>query len=402
VATGSSIEEEPSLTIPRPPRFWARPFGWPFAVAAVVAAVGLLGLGLQPDGPAADPIITLKGIMASKRDFFEDPAVQRLLLEQHHIRVEVTPRGSREVALEVIAQPDRYDFAFPSGQPTADLIKKDRSQKSLYNNQTRLFTSPIVLASYHDYAATLAGKEVAEPHGPTREKPLYYTLDTAEFIKLGEQGKTWNDIGIKPVKNGNRVLARTPGACRANSAGTYVGLVAFVKNGLKPAQTEAEVDQLAEQIKPLITATGMAESDLFEAYVTPEGKSQGPIVVVYEHQYFAYQLDRQRRTGTPDTDRVLLYPSQEFQTDPEFISLNEEAERLAEVLDSDPDLRKRMMELGYRVLDGTSTTGTEQLFQYLNANGVPVPAERSDLTRAELPELDLLEKLIRTAGRCRE
>jgi hypothetical protein len=146
----------------------------------------------------------------------------------------------------------------------------------------------------------------------------------------------------------------------------------------------------------------MPEPDLFESYLTQEGRSRGPVIVVYEHQYLEHQLGHRRRTGEPDDDRVLLYPMQEFQTDPEFISLKREGDRLARLLAEDPDLRARMMELGYRVLDRTDITGTEQLFKYMTDRGVPAPAERTDLTRVEFPELDLLEKLIRTAGRCEQ
>jgi hypothetical protein len=346
--------------------------------------------------------------MASKAEFFMDPEVRRLLLK-HHFRVEVTGRASREVALEVMAKPDSYDFAFPSGQPAANLITADRARKKLYNKVTQLFTSPVVLASYREYADTLVNYDNVATVQGAPDTALYYTLDTDKFIKLGEQQKRWNDIGIsthlnkdgKPITNGNQVLAHNSGVCRSNSAGTYLALIAFVKNGNRPAQTEAEIDHLAAQIRPFITAAGMPEPELFRSYKTSDGPSQGPIVVVYEHQYFAYQLERLRSTGEPDTDRVLLYPKQEFQADPAFISLKEgPADRLAELLKNDSELQRRMMELGYRVLDRTSTTGSDLLFQYLEDQGVPAPAEPSDRTRAEFPELDLLERLIKTVGRC--
>ena len=407
VTAVSSTVEEPLLTIPRPPRFWASPFGWSFAAAATVAVISTVALLIGSSRQPPEPVVTLKGIMASKAEFFNDPEVQRLLLKRH-FRVEVTVRASREVALEVMAKPDSYDFAFPSGQPAANLITVDRTQKKLYNKVTQLFTSPIVLASYREYADTLVNNNVATAQGAP-DTALYYTLDTDKFIKLGEQQKRWNDIGLsahlnkdgKPITNGNQVLAHNSGVCRSNSAATYLALIAFVKNDNRPAQTETEIDHLAAQIKPLITAAGMPEAELLRSYMTPEGRSQGPIVVVYEHQYFAYQLERLHSTGKPDTDRVLLYPKQEFQADPAFISLKEgPADRLAELLRNDSELQRRMMELGYRVLDRSFTTGSDQLFQYLKAQGVPAPAEPSDRTRAEFPELDLLERLIKAVGRC--
>lgn len=397
----SHVGEEPTFSIPRPPRFWPSPLGWGAVLAALVALV-CAGASLVVLVARPGPIVTIRGIMASKQDFFNDERVQDLLLE-HHIRVEVTPRGSGEVAAEVLGQKtEAYDFAFPSGQPAADLIRKERSKRRLYNRTTYLFTSPIVLASYREYAEALVGRGAAERHSGGPGDALYYTLKTAKFVELGRLGKTWNDIGIKGITNGNRVLARTSGVCRSNSGLTYLGLVAYVVNGSKPVQTGTEVDQVAKEIGPLVTGTGMPESELFSVYVTPEGKSQGPIVVVYEHQFFAYQQNHRRSSGRVDTERVLLYPEQEFQTDPVYISLKRgNGDRLGRLLRTDPGLRRRMMELGFRVVDDPSDPGTAPLYGLLEDHGVPAPDERTDYTRAELPKLNLLQRLADEVDECR-
>lgn len=375
---------------------------------ALACSILLLSTAVQP--PAQPVVLTLKGVMASKADFFDDKEVQRLL-RGHNIQVEVTRRGSREVALEVTGQQsEQYDFAFPSGQPAADLIKNDRQAKGKYNRTTRLFTSPIVLASYREYAETLSRNGAVTTHHRPPETSLYYTLHTGKFIELGENGSTWNSIGIQEqrdvndrvIANGNRVLAHSSGVCRSNSAATYLSLLAFVRNGTRPPKDDAEVSNVAQQIQPLITAAGMPESDLFKSYVTPEGKSQGPIVVVYEHQYFAYQIEHVRRHERVDDTRVLLYPEQEFQSDPEFVALTPNGHRLAEVLATDTALQERMKELGYRVTEGADVRGTRQLFDYLRVNGIIPPADRTDLTSADFPELGLLENLIRTVGRCQQ
>ncbi|MEU8800401.1 hypothetical protein [Spirillospora sp. NPDC048819] len=400
--------DEPLLGIAHPPRFWTSPFGRSFMISVSVAVVGTVTLLVSTFWPTAQ-ISTIHGIMASKQDFFNDEEVQRLL-RKHEIRVEVTARGSSEVAFEVLNQEtQRYDFAFPSGQPAADLIKNERRSRGLHTATTRLFTSPIVLASYREYAETLVRNGAADRHSGGPGGALYYTLDTAKFIELGKRGKTWNDLGIdrytnpdgSSITNGNRVLVHTPGVCRSNSGATYLGLAAFVENGGEPAQTEAEVDRIAGEIQPLFTASGMPESKPWRSYITPEGKSQGPIVVVYEHQYFAYQQSHRSRTGRVDTGRVLLYPKQEFQTDPEYISLKPGAgDRLGTLLHTDPELRRRMMQLGFRVIDDTDSTGTRRLFELLAGQGVPTPDERTDYTSAELPRLSLLQRLIDAVGGC--
>jgi hypothetical protein len=63
------------------------------AVLTGAAVLAVSGNVLLP----FERVVTLEGKMASKRDFFEDEEVQRLLLK-HHIRVHITSTGSREVA----------------------------------------------------------------------------------------------------------------------------------------------------------------------------------------------------------------------------------------------------------------------------------------------------------------
>jgi hypothetical protein len=98
-------------------------------------------------------------------------------------------------------------------------------------------------------------------------------------------------------------------------------------------------------------------------------------------------------------------PKEEFQTDPGPTPSSSRSRRVAQTSSPScspkiPPLRERMLELGYRVLDGDQdTVGTTQLFDYLTARDVPVP-RRADYTRAELPRLDLLERMIRVVDRC--
>jgi hypothetical protein len=405
VTVGHSTVEEPVLTISRPPPYWGwrSPFTWVFTVAMCLVLVGGVMVLKPVFYPPPEPVTLLRGIMASKQDFFNDAKVQQLLLD-HGFRVEVTARGSREVAMEVLGKgANSYDFAFPSGQPAADLIKRERSATGLYERVTTLFSSPMILATYREYAQTLDAFGVASPQ--REANPLYYTLQTDKFMALGTQHKTWNHLGISThgngLENGNQVLAQTSGVCRSNSGATYLGLLAFVANGRVPAQTEADVDRLVTAVRPLISGTGLPEADLFETYLTPEGKSRAPIVVVYEHQFLRYQLDHQRSTGQPDYGRVLLYPLEEFQTDPEFIALKPgPAGRLAELLATDTALRRRMMELGFRVQDPTDKVSSRQLFRYLDQHGLPIPGQ-VDITQAQFPKtLDLLERLIGAVGDC--
>ncbi|MET9644869.1 hypothetical protein ACFZB6_24795 [Streptomyces syringium] len=401
---GRSTVEEPRLAIERrAPSLWSRRRF--LVVIAPLLATVLTGAALLAlSGNFLLPfqrVVTLEGKMGSKGDFFGDEEVRRILM-RHHIKVHITSSGSREVAVRNI---DSYDFVFPSGQPAGDLITSERAAKNQYSKVHRPFVSPIVLATYRGYAETLRDAGIATPQ--RSEEPggsLYYTLDMAKFLDLvaRDGGNRWNDIGIQRhgTTNGNTVLAQTSDICRSNSAGTYLGLVAFTRNHDDVPDTEREADRLATQIKPLLVRQGLPAADVFQTYSSPEGKGISPIVVAYEHQYLAYQRQFQAQYDRVDSERVLLYPSSQFVTQPQFIALTPDGERLGELVVRDPGLRRRAMELGFRVLDPTGAVASDQLSAFLKGNGIPVPAAGSGDTKSLMPRLALLERMISAVGDC--
>jgi len=403
-ADHTALVLEPPLAVHRrAPKRRRRP-GFLVAFLAFMT-VGIVGAGLLlPTGNLFLPFtstITIEGKTGSKGDYFLDVQVQRLLLA-HHIRVHITQTGSRDVAVHDI---EGYDFVFPSGQPAADLVLNDRTNSAppKFTKVYRPFTSPVILATYREYAETLRTNGIATPQDASDPQPLYYQLDLKRFLDLvAVNGKTWNSIGIQHagVSNGNGILAHSPNICSSNSSGTYMGLVAFVENGNDIPRTLDDAQRLANQIKPKVTAQGLAAADLFRTYITPEGKGVAPIVVVYEHQYLAYQLDRQARTGSVDRGRVLLYPSTNFLAQPEFIALDAAGDQLGQLVTTDPQLRQRMVELGYRTLAPTADAPALPLDDYLRSRQVPVPSSGNDYTRAVLPELPLFEEMIKITGGC--
>jgi hypothetical protein len=370
------------------------------APVVVVGVVGLLLLVLTPvvvrSAPPAQATTVIRGKMGSKVDLFRDAEVQRIL-KRNGIEVVVDNSGSREIATNDI---DRYDFVFPSGQPTADLVLAERQKHDRYAQAHVPFVSPIVLATYRPYALALQDADVAVPMNPDRPDPLYYELDIGRFVELTELGKRWNDIGVRDhgIQNDNLVLAHTPDVCKSNSGGTYQGLIAYAKNGGKIATAESEVIALAESLAPFYRAQGAPTADRLPFYLSREGQRIAPIVVIYEHQYLAHQL--RRPDGLPDLERVLLYPSEHFETQPSFIALNENGTRLAQLLRTDPDLRRRAVELGFRVLDADQGTASPQLTGLLAERGIEAPSADDDHTRAYLPSLDLFETLVTTIGGC--
>ncbi|GAA2417738.1 hypothetical protein GCM10010420_55110 [Streptomyces glaucosporus] len=398
--------QEPRLTVTRPPR---RHLRRALAAALPVPVIGLVllvasGNLLLP----VRPVVTIEAKMASKGDFFQDPEVERLLMK-HGFRVHITSMGSRGIAKQDYGG---YDVVFPSGQPAADLISRERAQANRPVLLYRPFLSPIVLATYRDYAEVLAAEGVAKrlpsPGGP----PMYYTLDMRKFLDLArgkrkgvqrgsQDGYRWDEIDDKNrVRNGNKILAQTSDICEANSAGTYLGLVAFVEHGNDAPDSEAEADQLARKIKPLLIEQGLPSSERADTYLSPDGQSIAPISVIYEHQFLAHQLRHKAQKGETDNERVLLYPSTRFVTEPQLVALTDDGARLGELVSEDPELQHRAMELGFRTRGANSGASSDELTRFLTERQIPAPTTSSDDTRAVLPSLPLLERMIEIVGDC--
>ncbi|WP_282692909.1 hypothetical protein [Streptomyces sp. CC208A] len=393
-------------------------------VALPLALTGLFALlvtgnTLRP----FDRITTIEARMGSKSDFFKDPEVQRLLLE-HGIRVDIHRLGSRANATISM---QGMDVVFPSGQPAAKLVlnRMDHSVRSV-----RPFATPLVLGTFRDYAETLRRMDVAIPQpveGDT--ETLYYDLDMRKFMDLldglddgretadqdrdgtPERADTWNGIGFDRDglrSNSGRVLVRTSDVCDSNSAGTYLSILAFVANGdstpgagaADAATARKEADEVARRIKPLIDLQGMWADEQADGYFSDLGESIAPISVIYEHQYLAHQIEHARTHGGQDSRRVLLYPSPYALTEPQLISLNDKGDRLVRIIQDDPALRQRALELGFRVRfsgkDGTS----EQLNTYLRGHGIQVPRQNRDQSKVYEPDLDVLEEIIDSVGSC--
>jgi hypothetical protein len=391
---------EPTFTVRRPPPPPLRRRGFLRAFLPT-AAVALIGVGaLLANGTAAlpfQPLTVLQGKMGSKEDYFNDPEVQRILLG-HHIRVHVTSMGSRDVATTGL---ESYDFVFPSGQPTAELIQRRTAGDPDVKPHRPVLTSPLVLATYRPYAEALVTAGVATPR--TDGESYYYDLRFKPFVQLLRDGKTWQQLGIGEygVSNDNPVSAHTSSVCTSNGGGSYLGLVAYGVLG-RPVATEEETDRVADDIAPLIRASGLPLKSPKQTYFSPDGAATAPINVLYEHQYLQRQTVNRRGTGHLDSTRVLLYPDTGLMTEPGFISLNPAGRRLGDLLESDPDLRRRAVELGFRVVVANDDVpNTPTLAEQLAADHVPVPVDRDGDTKALLPaSIELFERLIVRVGSC--
>ncbi|WP_328923674.1 hypothetical protein OG429_02920 [Streptomyces sp. NBC_00190] len=397
------VVEEPRLAVRRRSSgVWSRRSLLLFFLPALATVLtGLTALAVSGNLLLPfESVVVLEGKVASKRDFFEDEEVQRILLK-HRVKVHITSSGSREVALRDLAD---FDFVFPSGQPAGDLITGVRASAGQYAKVHRPFVSPIVLATYREYAETLQDAGIATPlPAEGADRPLYYSLDMQQFLDNIDRGQRWNDLGIRRhgISNANQIVTQSPDVCSSNSASTYLALVSFTWRGDGPdvPGTTQEATSRANSIKHLMEQ-GLPAADVFRTYVSPEGKGIAPVIVAYEHQYLTYQVQHRAESDRLDSERVLLYPSTQFITQPQFIALNTKGEQLGDLIVKDPELRRRAMELGFRILDPAGEVAGDQLSRFLNERNVPVPALRGDDTHSPMPRIRPLEQMISIIGDC--
>ncbi|MGH3613627.1 MAG: hypothetical protein ACRDRK_13760 [Pseudonocardia sp.] len=390
--------DEPLLTVrpQRKPFFLRHRFLRAFIPAAALAVIGFALLVPSYLLLPFEQLVTVDGVMGATAAFFKDDQVSEILLHKHHMRVSITIQGSLEA---VRVDLDSVDFEFPSGQVGALLLGRrmeDESRETF--NQPKPFRSPIVLATYREYAETLVMSQVATPKPDQGDDPIYYDLDLSRFLMLFDEKKTWNDLGIRGRggENSNLVLASTTSPCKSNGAATYLGMVACVRNpdgGAVSGMRQAE--SVAAAVRPFFTSSGLPTDNPEQYFDFLPADGFPPIIVLYEHQYLDHQLKHVAGTGTLDQERVLLYPTPTSVAETEFIPLTVDGDNLGRLITDDPELRRRATELGFRLVD--PIPGERTLPELLNENGVPVPVQ-TDATVAALPRVRLLETMIERVG----
>ncbi|WP_306750247.1 hypothetical protein [Saccharothrix yanglingensis] len=374
------------MTVLDPPRpvFRRKRFLLPFGVSAGLALVGVVAL--FAGGTVALPfqaVTVVRALMASKADFFNDGEVRRILMSKG-IQVHLTDSGgSLEISRD---KADSFDFVMPSGQVTARRIHDELGGTLFYP-----FTTPLVVAAFREYADALGPGGVATPRS---EGSLYYRLDMAAFVELTRSHTTWAALGTG-LGNANQVIAQSPDPCRAYSGAAYLGLVAFALNG-KRTPTAADAAEVAARVRPLFEVEGQFGAGIGRTFFAPDGRTFAPVGVVYEHQYLAYQIRTKQETGAVDASRVLLYPDAHHHTEPWLIAFSEAGERVGRLLDTDPDLRRRALELGFRL----GRAGSASLGDVLAGRGIEEPDPGAGGTETFLPRSEDLAAMIGEVARC--
>ncbi|WP_143230415.1 hypothetical protein [Actinosynnema sp. ALI-1.44] len=388
---------EPVFTVIAPPEstFRHRPYLIGLALLTVVCVAGgatLLAVGMTHHSTQ------LRGVMSSKKDYFEDSEVARLLMKEG-LRVQVTDsRGAQNITKG--QRPSHYDFVMPSGQVVGQTVVEYWG-----GNSTIPFTSPLVVVGFRDYVNGLVLGKAAEPQRSAQPQgaDLYYYLDMTAFVELSVKGTRWRELG---VPSDNRIRAYAPDACKSYSGAAYLGLVSGVlsRNGeppvWNPVTKQGTVPDAAARIAPWWESGGLPDEGLSDKFFSHEGPTFAPLAVVYEHQFLNHQMRHVEQYGSPDLTRVVLYPSRHHHTEPWIVAFTENGNRLLDLLRTNRDLRRRAAEIGFRPMDPQQ--GELTLADALAARGLSMPSINSSDSRTELPNRPALAELIKEVTRCRE
>jgi len=342
-------------------------FGIIFTALVIVTAVVLVTGG----GGGRETAVGLIG--SEKAPFFEDERVQEAL-QRNGLEVQVQKAGSREIATSFnLAE---YDFAFPAGIPAARKIQQETGVSQTY---TPFFT-PMAIASWKPLADLLVAQGIATDMGG------YYLLDMDQFLQLMAAETRWQDLpgnSVFPVSRS--ILLTTTDARTSNSAAMYLALASYVANEDNIVESLAEAQPIMPLMADLFLRQGLrpnSSQEPFEDYLI-KGMGHSPIVLIYESQFIA-QAAQNRAAILPEM--VLMYPVPTIFTEHVLIPFSESGQKLGELLQTDPELRRLAIEYGLRNDDLT------YFREFTGQQNIALPD--SIVSVIEPPDYEVLEGMI--------
>ncbi|MCI2238515.1 hypothetical protein MO973_17210 [Paenibacillus sp. TRM 82003] len=346
-------------------------------LVAAVAALFVLDRRSGSADAAAGPVTTLRGVIGSEKEaFFDDPRV-REALSAHGLAVEVDTAGSRQIATDVDL--GGYDFAFPSSAPAAQRIAEGTGATSVSSP----FWSPMVVATHEPVVQLLARNGAA-----SRDAGGVWHLDLAAYLAMVREGTRWDELeGAAQLYDSPRAVLITSTDVRtSNSAAMYLADAAWVLNGGGVVTTREQQEAVLPQLSHLFLAQGFSAASSDEPFgdYLSQGAGALPLVMAYEAQFVG---EAARGDGSRlGPDAVLAYPDPTVASKHTLVALDPGAERLAELLATDPDLTALAAEHGFRTGDGSVLAGVAA------QHGVAVQQSLTDV--ADPPSFGVLEALI--------
>lgn len=348
-------------------------------VALIAVVLGVIkpwnGTADKTGPTATGKLITVNGVIGSeKKEFFDDPAVQKVFAE-HGYKVTVDTAGSREIA--TTKSLDGYDFAFPSSAPAAQKLVEKTSVKTTYSP----FYSPMAIATWKPVVTLLAQNGVA-----SQDASGVWTIDMAKYLDLVKANTRWSDLkGAAALYNSPRsVLLTSTDIRKSNSAAMYLGITSYVLNSNSVVSSDAQVKAVLPEASKLFLNQGFSGSssdEPFQDYLT-QGSGSSPLVMVYEAQFIGEKIQKKDLPS----DAVLAYPSPTVFSKHIIVPLDKTGDAVGKLITNDPKLQQLAADHGFR------TQGS--MFAQDVKNNKIAGVEDNIVNVAETPSYDVLEKFI--------
>lgn len=352
-----------------------------------VIVIQLTGIGRVGGGDPFGGRTVVTGVVGSEKvAFFDDPRVQEVFAE-NGLDVEVSKSGSWRMA----SLPDlaHNDFAFPASEIAAQHIQS--SVEGVVGTHQPFF-SPMAIATFTPVIELLAANGVAHQDAQGR-----WEIDMAAYLALVEADTRWNQLqGAAQRYNSPRnVLITSTDIRTSNSAGMYLALAAYVRNGNAVIADRATADQQLPVLERLFTAQGFSGASStapFEDYLS-QGMGAVPMVMIYEGQF----LEEQIRPNSRIADgMVLAYPSPTIFSKHTAVTFSPEGERVMSLLENDPTLAALLAEHGFRPTGQHSGAFAQFLADHGAAADYRATGEFVNV--AQEPAYDMLDYLLSKIG----
>ena len=337
----------------------------------------------QKEAAVAASTVVLNGIISlDVENYFKDPRVIKRLADKR-LPVSVVRVGSREMAAKVVAG-SAPDFLFPSGVVAANQVVDAARKANLPAAQVSPFFTPMVIASWEPIAKILVANGLAKAMSPK-----VYGVDMAKLTATMLAKTKWKDFkDAAGYDVGRSVLVSTTDLRRSNSGAMYLALTSNALVG-DVVTDRAAAQQAALKLAELFKRQGYQENYVngnFDDYVAI-GIGKTPMAFIYENQLVNYALAK-RGVGA---DMVLMYPLPTIVNKVVFVSLNERAKALGELLAADEQLQSIAVEYGFRIAD------TERFVAAVKATGLAV--EPRVVQVVDPPSFEIMGEMIDTVAK---
>ncbi|MDD5036345.1 MAG: hypothetical protein PHE55_16490 [Methylococcaceae bacterium] len=319
--------------------------------------------------------VTVRGLIGSeKEDFFRDPRVVEALAKKD-LAVELEKAGSRQIATQFKLKD--YDFAFPSGAPAAEKIKREAGVNKAYE----VFFTPMAVASWKLIADILEANNIVR-----QREGVYYIIDLTRLLQFVIAEKRWSDLskneGYSVKKN---LLVSTTDVRQSNSAGMYLSLASYILNNNNIVDSTEQIGAIIQPLESLFLRQGFVENSSatpFKDYLVM-GPGKAPLVMIYEAQYLE---EASSANSGLSGDMTLLYPEPTIFSKHILVPFNDKGNKLGAALTDDPELQKLAIEHGFRNRDAAGFRS------FVKNHQLAVPDTLVNVV--EPPTFEILEQMI--------